>query len=121
MSLERFAESRPLTLGVELELQIVGTHDYDLAPGAADLLRVLGRRKLPGSVVPEITDSMIELSTGICADHAEVLVQLGEIRDALVGAADKLGVALCGGGTHPFQIFRSTLLTYFKTLLDLFG
>ncbi|WP_425257266.1 YbdK family carboxylate-amine ligase [Rubrivivax sp. RP6-9] len=103
MSLENFHHSRALTLGVELELQIVGTHDYDLTPAAADLLRVLGKKKLPGAVVPEITDSMIELSTGICEDHADVLAQLTQIRDALVQAADKLGVALAGGGTHPFQ------------------
>ena len=30
MALAQFAESRSLTLGVELELQIVNTHDYDL-------------------------------------------------------------------------------------------
>ena len=43
MSLGTFTTSKPLTLGVELELQIVGTHDYDLSPAAADLLRVLGK------------------------------------------------------------------------------
>ncbi|HSM22951.1 MAG TPA: YbdK family carboxylate-amine ligase [Rubrivivax sp.] len=103
MTLEAFSRSEPLTLGVELELQIVATHDYDLTPSAADLLRLVGRRSLPGSVVPEISDSMIEMSTGICSDHADALAQLGEIRDALVACADKLNVALCGGGTHPFQ------------------
>ncbi len=103
MTLLDFARSKPLTLGVELELQIVATHDYDLTPAAADLLRQLARRKLPGSVVPEITDSMIEISTGICSGHADALAQLGEIRDALVAGADRLGVAICGGGTHPFQ------------------
>ena len=103
MTLEAFSRSESLTLGVELELQIVATHDYDLTPSAADLLRLVGRRSLPGSVVPEISDSMIEMSTGICSDHADALAQLGEIRDALVACADKLNVALCGGGTHPFQ------------------
>ena len=56
MSLERFSESRPLTLGVELELQIVNTQDYDLSPQAADLLRLLQGVKLPGEVKPEMTD-----------------------------------------------------------------
>ncbi len=102
MSLERFAFSRPLTLGVELKLQIVGTNDHGLAP-AADLLRQLRHQKLPGAVVPEITDSRIELSTGSCEGHADALAQLTEIRDAVVAAAEKLGVALSGGGTHPFQ------------------
>jgi carboxylate-amine ligase len=52
MSLETFATSRALTLGVELELQIVNTQDYDLAPQAADLLRVMERHKIPGDVKP---------------------------------------------------------------------
>jgi glutamate---cysteine ligase / carboxylate-amine ligase len=124
MSLERFATSRALTLGVELELQIVSMHDYDLAPGAADLLRVLGKRKGPGSVVPEITDSMIELSTGICTGHADALAQLGEIRDELVRAADKLGVALSGGGTHPFQDWSQRRIfdkPRFKQISELYG
>jgi carboxylate-amine ligase len=124
MSLENFATSKPLTLGVELELQIVSTHDYDLAPGAADLLRLLGKRKGPGSVVPEITDSMIELSTGICTDHADALSQLAEIRDELVRAADKLGVALSGGGTHPFQDWSQRRIfdkPRFKQISELYG
>jgi glutamate---cysteine ligase / carboxylate-amine ligase len=103
MSLESFATSRELTLGVELELQIVDRDDFDLTPAAGDLLRVLGKRKLPGDVKPEITTSMIELSTGVCENFVDVIGQLREIRAALVEAAGKLDVALCGGGTHPFQ------------------
>jgi carboxylate-amine ligase len=103
MSLDTFADSRALTLGVELELQIVNRHDYDLCPSAADLLRLMKGRKLPGAVTPEITDSMIELCTGVCANHAEVLEQLAVTRDALVDSAERLNLGLCGGGTHPFQ------------------
>ncbi|MBV8605743.1 MAG: glutamate--cysteine ligase [Pelomonas sp.] len=103
MSLENFADSRSLTLGVELELQIVSRHDYDLCPSAADLLRLMKGRKLPGAVTPEITDSMIELCTGVCSSHAEVLEQLAVTRDALVDCAERLNVGLSGGGTHPFQ------------------
>ncbi|MBK6854356.1 MAG: glutamate--cysteine ligase [Burkholderiales bacterium] len=103
MSLERFADSRALTLGVELELQIVNRHDYDLVPSSKDLLRLMTRHKIPGNVTPEITESMIELCTGICTDHADVLAQLTQTRDALVDCAKRLNVGLCGGGTHPFQ------------------
>lgn len=103
MSLETFAASKAFTLGVELELQIVNRHDYDLAPGAADLLRLAGRRKLAADVKPEITSSMIELSTGICEGHEDVITQLLEVRDALVHDAAKLNLRLCGGGTHAFQ------------------
>jgi len=103
MSLEVFASSRALTLGVELELQIVNTHDYDLSPAAGDLMRLMKGQRIPGDVKPEITSSMIEMATGICVDHAQVLAQLREIRDALVHNARRLDVRLSGGGTHPFQ------------------
>ncbi len=103
MSLEAFATSRELTMGVELELQIVNTHDYDLAPHAVDLLRVLKGRQHPGDIKPEITRSMIELSTGVCDSHGQALAELRELRDTLVDAASRLEIGLCGGGTHPFQ------------------
>lgn len=103
MSLERFADSRSLSLGVELELQIVNHHDYDLSPSAKDLLRLMSKRKVPGNVTPEITESMIELCTGVCDGYADVVAQLTQTRDALVECAARLNVGLCGGGTHPFQ------------------
>jgi carboxylate-amine ligase len=103
MGLLPFAESGSLTLGVELELQLVNTHDYDLVGGAEDLLRALAKSKQSGDVKPEMTDSMIEMATGICANFAEVLEQLGTIRDGLVEAAGKLNIGICGGGTHGFQ------------------
>jgi glutamate---cysteine ligase / carboxylate-amine ligase len=103
MSLEEFASSRSLTLGIELELQIVNTHDYDLAPQAADMMRLIKGRKVPGEVKPEITRSMIEMATGVCDNFGQVISQLRETRGVLVDCADQLEVALCGGGTHPFQ------------------
>jgi carboxylate-amine ligase len=124
MSLGAFAESRSLTLGVELELQIVNTHDYDLSPSARDLLRLMGARKIPGAVTPEMTNSMIELCTSVCASHAELLAQLTETRDALVECADRLNVRLCGGGTHPFQQWSERRIfdkPRFKQLSELYG
>ncbi len=103
MSLEAFHQSEPLTLGVELELQLLNTHDYDLAPYADDMLRLMLKQQLPGSVVPEMTSAMIEISTDVCRSCSEVLGQLTPIRDALVKSADKLNIAVAGGGTHPFQ------------------
>jgi carboxylate-amine ligase len=103
MPLEAFKRSAPLTLGVELELQLVSLSDFDLVEASPDMLDLLARRQFPGNVVPEITQSMIEVSTDIQTDHRGLLTQLREIRDALVTAGDTLNVGVCGGGTHPFQ------------------
>jgi carboxylate-amine ligase len=122
--LERFSESAPLSLGVELELQLVNTHDYDLAPYSAEMLRLISKVPLPGSVVPEMTSSMIEFSTGVCHSCSEVLGQLTQIRDALVRCADKLNIACVGGGTHPFQQWHEQRIydrPRFRQLSELYG
>jgi len=124
VSLEAFHHSEPLTLGVELELQLVNTHDYDLAPYAEDMLRLMRKIPLPGSVVPEMTNSMIEISTGVCHSSSEVLGQLSQIRDALVKSADKLNIAVAGGGTHPFQMWHERRIydkPRFQELSQLYG
>lgn len=103
MPLESFKASDALTLGVELELQIVNTYDHDLSSSADDLLELLGRAPFPGVVTPEMTQSMIEVATGIHTAHDALLMQLRAIRDTLVQAGDRLNVGIAGGGTHPFQ------------------
>jgi carboxylate-amine ligase len=103
MPLEPFKTSAPLTLGVELELQLVSLSNLDLVDASPDMLELLNRGRFPGNVVPEITESMIEISTDVQTHHTGLLAQLREIRDALVTAGDRLNVGVCGGGTHPFQ------------------
>ncbi|WP_414708487.1 YbdK family carboxylate-amine ligase [Ramlibacter sp.] len=123
-TLEPFRESAPLTLGVELELQLVNTHDYDLAPYSDEMLRLMRKLELPGSVVPEMTSSMIEISTGVCDSTAHVLGELGQLRDALVRSADKLNIAVVGGGTHPFQQWHQQRIydrPRFRELSELYG
>ncbi len=103
MPLETFKTSQSLTMGVELELQLVSLSDFDLINASPDLLDLLVRRRFPGNVVPEITESMIEVSTDVHTRHEDLLGQLHQIRDALIAGGDTLNVGICGGGTHPFQ------------------
>jgi carboxylate-amine ligase len=122
--LETFRESRALSLGVELELQLVNTHDYDLAPYSAEMLRLMSKFKLPGTVVPEMTSSMIEISTGVCDSAVQVQDELTVIRDALVKSADRLNIAVVGGGTHPFQQWHERRIydkQRFRELHELYG
>ncbi|MCC2676788.1 MAG: putative carboxylate-amine ligase [Ramlibacter sp.] len=123
-ALESFGKSAALSLGVELELQLVNTHDYDLAPYSDEMLRLMAKIPLPGAVVPEMTSSMIEISTGVCHSCTEVLGQLSQMRDALVRCADKLNIAVAGGGTHPFQQWHEQRIydrPRFRQLSELYG
>lgn len=99
----QFRRSQPLTLGVELELQLADARDCDLSPVARDLLNLIERRPHAGDVKPEITQSMLEISTSVHTAYGGMLDELRAIRDAVVRAADRLNVLVAGGGAHPFQ------------------
>jgi len=103
MPLEPFAQSTPLTFGVELELQLVSLSDFDLTAASPDLLHLLSRKPFPGNVTPEITESMIEINSSVHSAYGPLLAELLEIRDTLVAAGDTLNIGIAGGGTHPFQ------------------
>ncbi|MCP5247306.1 MAG: glutamate--cysteine ligase [Candidatus Accumulibacter sp.] len=103
MPLATFKASEALTIGIELELQLVNWTNFDLAGSAGDILHLLEGKQFPGDIKPEITESMIEIATHVHHRHDQLLQQLQSIRDALVTAGDRLNVAVCGGGTHPFQ------------------
>lgn len=125
MALEAFKSSRPLSLGVELELQILDTHDYALTPMASDLLYWVGRQTgHPGNIVPEITQGMIEISTGIHTKHETLVAELREIRDFLGRAGRELNFALSGGGTHAIQHWGDARIfekERFHRISDLYG
>jgi len=122
MPLERFAQSQPLTFGVELELQLVSLSDFNLAAASPDLLHLLGRKPFPGNVTPEITESMIEINSSVQSSYLPLLTELLDIRSTLVAAGDRLNIGICGGGTHPFQhwseqkIFAKPRFQYLSSL-----
>jgi carboxylate-amine ligase len=125
MALPAFKRSEFLTLGVELELQILDPNDYGLSPSAPDLLFWVGRQGThPGSIGPEITQGMIEISTGIQQTHEGLLFELNSLRDFLARGARELNLRLCGGGTHPFQHWGDNRISSgerYRYVSDLYG
>src|SRR5688572_7071495 len=103
MNEELFKPSAALSVGIELELQLVRPHDLDLARDAAELLARLDRRKLPGAVKPEITESMIELNSSVHTRCGALLGELDLMRRAVTEEARVLNVRVAGGGSHPFH------------------
>jgi carboxylate-amine ligase len=124
MTLGPFATSESLTMGVELELQLVSLSDFDLVPASPDMLDLLARAPFPGNVTPEITQSMIEINSSVHTGHGGLLAQLREIRDTLLAAGDRLNVGVCGGGTHAFQQWSERRIfakPRFKEVSQLYG
>jgi carboxylate-amine ligase len=124
MTVLDFRRSEPFTCGIELELQIVNRRDFDLSASAPDLLALIERRAHPGDIKPEITRSMIEISTAPHRGHATMLAELLAVRDVLVRQASRLNVGVCGGGAHPFQHWTDRRIfstPRFRYLSELYG
>lgn len=98
-----FVSSAPNTLGIELELQLIDTASFDLTAAADELLAQLAGHAMADRVKPEITRSMIELNSSVHEHPAGLLAEMREMRDVVGGAADALGIAISGGGSHPFM------------------
>jgi glutamate---cysteine ligase / carboxylate-amine ligase len=98
-----FRPSAALSMGVELELQILNPRDYNLARDAADLIERVEQTGHPGAVKPEITESMVELNSSVHATHDTLAGELRSLRDAMVAAAERLNLRLSGGGSHAFH------------------
>ncbi len=96
MALEQFKQSAALSMGVELELQLVSLSDFDLQAASPDMLELLSRKSFPGVVTPEVTESMLEIATSVQTNHSSLLNELREMRDILVQAADKLNTDVSG-------------------------
>jgi len=102
-SLGEFTHSEPLTLGVELELQLVSRRDFDLTRGATDLIGSLDYDGRFGEIKLEITESMIEISTQPQASVDGIAADLAGLRDTLREHGQRNNIGICGGGTHPFH------------------
>jgi carboxylate-amine ligase len=98
-----FAASSALTFGVELELMLVNTRDWNLASDADDLLRRAEGDSHGGELKPEITQSMVEINSAVHTRYPDLLAELRGTRDVLARHARQMNVAIAGGGTHPFQ------------------
>jgi carboxylate-amine ligase len=119
-----FSSSEPLSMGVELELMVLNTHDYNLVRGAPDLLARLEKVDLDGEVKPEITESMIEVNSAVNSTYADLLDELVRVRDAIVVAAERLNVAVAGGGSHPFHKWKERRIfptERFQRVSNLYG
>ena len=114
-----FGESAPLSIGVEEEVMIldagtrlpVGEVDV-LLDGAAEL-------DLPGTLKKELHASVIELTTGVCADVEEAVAALRELRAAADRIARANGLVIAAAGAHPTAPLASLPIVEEDRYLDM--
>lgn len=98
-----FHPSQPFTLGAELELMVLDGTTGQLASESPALLRALKGRAFAASIKAEITQSMIEVNSGVHSSADSLEEELRDICVSLRDAAADRGLALSGGGAHPFR------------------
>jgi glutamate---cysteine ligase / carboxylate-amine ligase len=98
-----FAPSEPFSLGVELELMLVHNRTHDLVSAAPMILSRLRSPRLNHRIKPEVTSSMIEISTDVHQYIGELKDDLTRTARELTSTAQRMQVRVCGGGTHPYR------------------
>ena len=95
------------TIGVEIELQVVDPQSFNLKQGSVEILEAL--TSVEGAldhVKQELTQSTIEVITGVCTTVEEAMADLATSIRQVYRLSDDLGFTLAAAGTHPFGQWR---------------
>lgn len=104
----RFLTAGVLTLGVEIELQLINPATRNLVPRAEELLKAGQQlRKLK----PEFYLSTVEINTDKCDDVHCVERDLAQSLDALQRLSRALGIEFATTGCHPFARYTDCVIT----------
>jgi glutamate---cysteine ligase / carboxylate-amine ligase len=99
---QRFGEGEPLSIGIEEELMILDAETLDQVGAVATLLRDTEGHSLPGVLKTELFASVFELNTAPATSVESAGEALIALRRLAATAADRNGLAIAAGGTHPF-------------------
>ncbi|MEO5979490.1 MAG: YbdK family carboxylate-amine ligase [Chryseolinea sp.] len=105
--LEFKSSGNELSLGVEIELQVLDATSLSLTPRAQSILDECQWEKLDH----EFFQSTLEIKTGICSDIKSVENDLKETLDRVWPTVRKLNLTLGSSGTHPVADYRELLIT----------
>jgi len=95
-----FRAGDPQTIGLEYEMQLLDRKSLDLRDGILPLLEFFPDNPY---VKPESIQNTVEVITPVCRSVAEMHAHLTPLVRKLQVRCKQLGMALCGGGTHPFS------------------
>lgn len=99
-SILEFIPSKPLTVGIELELQLLDKENLKLVNGIGPLLE-----RYPESpyIKPEFIQNTVEVISKVGENTAQVHAHLIQLVKAVKQTCLTLEMELCAAGTHPFD------------------
>jgi carboxylate-amine ligase len=115
----QFKSSPAMSLGVEMELQVIDKKTKDLVAGAPKIFEKLGTEQT--QIKPELLQAMIEINTGICDTVQKARADLSEQIQKLRVVCDELGYTLAASGSHPFARYSDRIIypaDRYKNLID---
>jgi carboxylate-amine ligase len=96
-----FKTSKPFTLGVEIELQIIDRQSLNLVSRSPEILGMVPDN-LKERIKPEFIQSMLEVNTEVCNDMHEVKQSLAQLIRKAEEFAHKNNCILFAASLHPF-------------------
>ena len=94
-----FHPSPSFSVGMEMEFQLVDPHTGDLVDGILPLLEACHD---PDSIQPEFIQNTVEVISPPAENITELAAAMRLRLDELLVACDRVGLAVCGAGSHPF-------------------
>ena len=102
-----FGTSRPFSLGVEEEFQLLGRESYELVSRIDEILsEVEDEEEHNGRVKPELLQSVVEVATNVAHSVGEAMEDLRRLRARLRDAAAERDALIASSGTHPFSRYE---------------
>ena len=105
-----FQDSKPFSLGVEIELQIIDRNDLNLTPRAPEILAMVPA-ELQERIKPEFIRSMIEVNTEICSNMDQVKENLTYLLQQAEKIAEANNCLLFATSLHPFAKYSDQVLS----------
>jgi carboxylate-amine ligase len=99
----QYGKGPSLTVGVEEEYMILDRESLALTSRIDDVLGAVAEEPWGSRVMPELTESCVEVATTVCRTLDEAHRDLAEIRGGLARVLEPLGLAFGSAGTHPFS------------------
>ncbi len=101
------SSKQELSMGIELELQVLDQKNLLLTPRAAEIIDLVKN----DAFKQEFFQSTIEIITGVCSDVHAAQHDLKNSLKKARQATSQLGLTLASTGTHPLADYRDRLVT----------
>ncbi|CAI8760102.1 carboxylate-amine ligase [Methylocaldum szegediense] len=101
-----FAGSEYPTVGIEIEFQLLDSDTLDLVDGILPLLQSFSEEP---RIKPEFTQCTVEINSSVCTTIDQLRSDVTNLVSELKRHCERLNLALCGAGTHPFSLHPAAI------------